>query len=326
MNRRRSLATLAALCAAGMPQLRARAAEEVSRVGVLMYGSRANTTSRIAAFTGAMRTLGYNEGRTVTYDLRWGNGQDDLLASHARSLASGGADVILSGSAIATRALMAAKSKVPIDIAAAEDPVVEGFARSLDKPGGNMTGLSSGLVEHLDRHVQLLTAVSPKLTRMTALLNPTEPFYQAFRARLQSAARATRLTVVDASTPGEVERVFLAPPGEGPEGVIVTSDTLFYNERRTIAELAAHAGRPAVYPLRGYVEAGGLMSWGPNPEANFARAAAFVDKIIHGARPGDLPFEPAPKLELVVNQGAMKDLGLSLPAELERQAVLIHTS
>ncbi len=326
MNRRRSIATLAALCAAGLPLLRARASEEVPRVGILMYGSRANTTNRIAAFTGAMRTLGYDEGRTVTYDLRWGNGQDDLLASHARNLTSGGADVILSGSAIATRALRAASSRIPIVIAAAEDPVVEGFAHSLDKPGGNMTGLSSGLVEHLDRHVQLLLAVAPKLTRMTALLNPTEPFYRAFRARLQSAARTTRLVLADASTPEQVERVFQAAPGEGPEGVIVTSDTLFYNERRTIAEMAARAGRPAVYPLRGYVEAGGLISWGPNPEANFARSAAFVDKILHGARPADLPFEPAPKLELVVNQGAMRELGLSLPAELEKQAVVIRTS
>jgi len=327
MNRRRSIAALAALCASGVPLLRARAAEEIPRVGILMYGSRANTKGRIEAFMTAMRHLGYQEGRTVDYDFRVANGQEDLLKSHARSLAKGGTDVVLSGSAIATRALKAATSKVPVVIAATEDPVIEGFVHSFEKPGGNITGVASGGVDYLDKHLELLLAVAPKLTHLTALLNPTEPFYQAYRARLQSAAkRGTPFSVADASTPEQIEEVFHTPAGDGPDGVIVTGDTLFYNERRTIAEMAARAGRPAVYPVRGYVEAGGLMSWGPNPEANFARAATFVDKILHGAKPADLPVEPPAKVELVVSFGALRDLGLSLPAELERQAVVIRKS
>jgi putative ABC transport system substrate-binding protein len=324
MNRRRSIAALAAL-AAGASLLRARAADEVPRVAILMYGSRANTAGRVGAFIGAMRALGYDEGRTIAYDLRSANGQDDLLRSHARNLAMG-ADVILSGSVPATRALRAANIRVPVVIAAPEDPVAEGFVRSLDKPGGNFTGVASNLVDHLDRQMQLLLTVAPRLTRVIALLNPTELLYRPFRARLEAAARGTRLVVADASTPQQVERAFQTPAGDGQDGLIVTADTLFYNERRTIAEMAARAGRPVVYPIRGYVEAGGLMSWGPNPEANFGRAAAYVDKILRGARPADLPLEPSARLELVVNQRAIRNLGLSLPAELEKQAVVIRSS
>jgi putative ABC transport system substrate-binding protein len=327
MNRRRSIAAMAALAAAGIPLLRVAAAEEIPRVGILMYGSRANSESRVEAFKAAMRNLGYAEGRTVVYDSRVGNGQDDLIRSHARALAMGGTDVILSGSPNATHAFKSITTTVPVVIAGTEDPVLEGFVHSLEKPGGNITGIASGNVDHLDRHLELLMAVAPKLARVTALLNPADPLSQAYRARLQAAARrGPPMRMAEASTPHQIERTFQEPASDGPSGLIVTSDTLFYNERRTIAEMAARAGRPAVYPRRGYVEAGGLISWGPNPEANFARAAAFVDKIIRGAKPADLSLEPPAKLELVVNRNAMQNLGLSLPAELERQAVVIRTS
>ena len=325
MDRRRSLAALAALAAAGHPALRAQPASAIPRVAFLLYGSRPNFASRAEAFMKAMAELGYVEGKTVAYDFRIANGQEDLLATYAAELGRSGATVIVSASTHTTRALKAAGISTPVVIGAAEDPVSEGFAKSLEKPGGNMTGIDSATIEHLGRHVELLFAVAPRLTRVTALLNPSNPTYRLYRGRLQSAVRpGTRLIFVDASTPAQIEGAFPSRARDDADGLVVMNDTIFYNERRTLAEMAARAKRPAIYPQRGFVEAGGLMSWGPNPDVNFARAASFVDRILKGARPGDLPIEQATHIELVASREAFRALDLAIPPDIQRQAVLVR--
>jgi putative ABC transport system substrate-binding protein len=159
---------------------------------------------------------------------------------------------------------------------------------------------------------------------VTALLNPNEPTYARYKSRLQSAVRTgTKLIVADATTPRELENAFPSRARDDADGLIVMNDTMFYNERRTLAELSVRAKRPTIFPSRGYVEAGGLMSFGPNPEANFVRAAALVDRILKGAKPADLPVEPPVKLELVVNRETLKALGLTLPADVAAQAILV---
>lgn len=324
MNRRHSLAALAAIAAAGLPGARAQAPVRVPKVAILLYGSRANFASRAEAFTKAMASLGYVEGKTVTYDYRIANGQEDLLATHAAEIGRGGGAVVVSVSTHTTRALKAAGIATPVVMAAAEEPIAEGFVKSLEKPGGNITGINASVLDQLDKHVELLFQVAPRLSRITALLNPTNPTYRTYRARLQSVVRpGTRLVVADASTAEQIESAFPARARDDADGLIVMNDTLFYNERRTLTEIAARAKRPAIYPARGFVEAGGLMSWGPNPEANFARAAVYVDRILKGARPADMPVEQASRIELVANREAFRAMGLAIPPEIQRQAHFI---
>ena len=324
MNRRRSLAALASLAAAGALPVRSQPAPRIPHVAILFFGSRANFASRADAFTKAMAELGYVEGKNIAFDWRTANGQEDLLATYANEIGRSGVDVVLSASTHTSRALKVANVPQPVVMAATEDAVAEGFARSPEKPGGTMTGIASASYELIDRHVELLFAVAPRLTRITALLNPLTPTYRAYRGRLQSAVRAgTKLIVVDASSIEQIEAAFPARARDDADGLIVMNDVLLYNERRTVVESAARARRPAVYPLRGFVEAGGLMSWGPNNEANFVRAAGFVARILKGARPGDLPMEAPAKLELVVNRETLRNLSLELPPELAKQALPI---
>ena len=291
-----------------------------------MFGSEANFRSRAEAFVLAMKQLGYEQGRTVQYEWRAANGQEDLLRSMAGEMMRNGFDLVVSSNTAATRALRlaGASSTIPVVFGASEDPVLEGFVKSMERPGGNITGVSSGVLDHLRRHVELLMAVAPRLTRVTALLNPAEPTYAGYKARLQSAVRAgTKLIVVDASTPREIEQAFPSRARDDADGLVVMNDTMFYNERRTIAEMAVRARRVAVFPARGYVEAGGLMSYGPSPEANFGRAAGMVDRILKGVKPAHMPVEPPARVELVINRDTTKTLGLTIPPDLWAQATVL---
>jgi len=321
MDRRHALASLAGLAAAAA--LPSRSQAKPPRVGILFFGSRANFRTRSEAFTQAMAERGYVEGRSIAYEWRTANGQEDVLRANAAELGQGGVNVILSASTHTSRALRrAGVTAVPVVMAANEEPTIEGFAKTLERPGGNFTGISASVLDHLDRHVELLFAVAPRLTRVTALLNPENPAYRVYRARLQSAVRAgTRLIISDASSVEQIDAAFPARAREDADGLVVMNDVLFYNERRTVVDAAARVKRPAIYPLRGFVEAGGLMSYAPNPEANFARAAHFVDRILKGAKPAEMAIEPAPKMELVVNRDRLETLGFPLPAEIARQAL-----
>jgi putative ABC transport system substrate-binding protein len=301
MNRRDSLAALAALVAA--PALRAQP-PRMFRVAILMYGSAANATTRIDAFIAAMKALGYEQGRNIVYDRRMGNGQDDLLLSHARELAKSGVDVIVSGSAPATQALHNANTTVPIVMAAPAE--------------------SAGVPDHVARHMEILLAVAPRISRVTALVNPQDPSYPIYHSRLRAIGTSGPAIVeIPVTSPAEIEAALGASARDSGGGLIVTNNILLYNERRTIAEMAARSRRPAIYPVRGFVEVGGLMSWGPNPEANFARAATHVDHLLRGGSPTETAPEPPAKLELVVSREALRGLSLTLPADLARNAVLI---
>ena len=323
MHRRHALLCLAALGAAAALPVRAQAPRKLPRVGVLHFGSRANFRSRGEAFVQAMAERGYVEGRTVSYDWRTANGQEDVLKSLAVELGQGIVDVIVSASTHTSRVLRnAGVANVPVVMAANEEPTIEGFARSTERPGGNFTGISSSVLDHLDRHVELLFAVAPRLTRITALLNPENPAYRTYRARLQSTVRAgTKLIVADAATIDQIDAAFPARARDDSDGLIVMNDSMFLNERRAVVDAAARVKRPAVYPIRAFVEAGGLMSYGANPEANYARAAQYVDRILKGAKPAEMPIEPPAQLELVVNRDRLETLGFPLPADIARQAI-----
>ncbi len=324
MNRRRAIATLAALGAsAALRGAHAQQRAGMPRVAVFMYGSTANFRSRGDAFTDAMRNLGYHEGRNVRYDWRSANGQEELLRTVAEDFARERFDVVVSANTNTSRALHKATKTVPIVMGAVEDPVAEGFVNSLARPGSNMTGVSASVLEQLPRQIELLSEVAPHLTQLTALVNPENPAYREYRVHLEGAARqrGIRLAITGARSSQELEGAFAADSRNA--GMVVMNDPMFYTERAYIAELAANARRPAVYAVRGHVEAGGLMSYGPNLDANFARAAAYVDRILRGAKPAELPIEPAPRLELVFHRGATQALELTIPTELLNQATVI---
>jgi putative tryptophan/tyrosine transport system substrate-binding protein len=329
MNRRRAVLALAALAPwAAIPIARSQGPGKpqvpgkLPRVAVLTSGSAPNARSRLDAFRKGMEELGYIEGRNVRYEFRSANGQLDLLREDARALASS-VDVIVSASSYTTRALQDASVSVPVVMVAVEDPVVEGFARSLAHPGGNYTGLSAGVVDHAPRFIELLSQASPRLARLALLANPSNPTYRAFRTRMESAAfraGAKAIVVLEASTPEQLETAFPFTGEDVPDGVVVMYDTMLYSQRLRIVELARDTRRPFIYPQRAFVEAGGLMSYGPQPEQNYRRAASYVDRILKGALPRDMAIEPVPHFELVINRAAARGLGVQLPAEFLKKA------
>src|SRR4051812_19584505 len=284
MNRRHLLGAFTAIAASRALPGWAQQPGHVPRLAILFFGSRANFETRSQAFTKAMAELGYVDGKSIHYAWKTANGQEDLLASYANELSHGTAEVVLSASTHSTRALRHAGVTTPIVMASAEDPIAEGFVKSVEKPATNMTGMLVSTYDHLERHLELLMAVAPRLTRVTALVNPDNPSVRGFRGRLQSAVHAgTKLVFANVTAAEQIEAAFPSRARDDSDGLIVMNDTLLYNERRTIVESAARAKRPAVYPLRGFVDAGGLMSFGPNAGAIFTRPASFVDRILKGA-------------------------------------------
>jgi putative tryptophan/tyrosine transport system substrate-binding protein len=328
LNRRRSIATLATLAGAAIvapATLRAQSTIKIPRVAVVMFGSPANFRGRAQAFQKAMQELGYVENRNVQYEWRSANGQEDLLRSIVADYTRQKPDVILSASTLTTRALHLATKTTPIVMGAAEDPAADGFVATNERPGGNITGVSAGVLEVIPRQVELLLEASPRIKRIAALLDPSNATYRRYRTRLEFAMRTgIRLVVLEAGTAEQIERVLGSLKGE-PErdGLMIMNDPLFYNERRIITEQAARLRLPAMYSLRGFVETGGLMSYGPNPEANFARAAYYVDRILKGAKPGDLPVEPPAKFELALNMDTARALRLTLKPDLVKQATTV---
>ena len=324
MQRRQFLAGLAAIGSSAASFVQAQpVANRAARIGIFHFGSPANFRTREDAFRREMRSLGYTDNR-VQYYSEGAYGQRDLLEQTARTFAREPFDVILSSASITADALRRAAPDTPIVIASADDPVAEKFAESLQRPGRNITGVIASVLDHLRRHVELLERVQPRLTRITALLNPENAAYAKYRARLEAAARpGTRIVIADARDSKEIERAFPQRPREDAEGLLVMNDGTFFTERRFIAELAAHAKRPAIYPARGFVEAGGLMSHGPNPEANIARAAHLVDRILKGERASEIAFEPPARIELVLNRDVASNLKVTFPPELLKEAATV---
>jgi ABC-type uncharacterized transport system substrate-binding protein len=315
------MAALGAL--AILPRAAAQAPQRRPRVAIVLYGSPANFRTRDEAFKREMRTLGYGPGR-VDYEPHAAYGQADLLAQIVRTVVDSRPDVILSAASPATRMLQKATTDIPIVIGADEEPLAEGYAQELARPGRNVTGVSGSVLGHVRRHVEILLALAPRISQVTALLNPDNPAYAAYRKRIEAANRdGMRLVFVDARNDRQIERAFADGQREDHDGMLVMNDSFFYTERVLVAEEAARAKCPTVYPLRGFVEAGGLASYGPNREANFARAAHYVDRILKGERPAEMAIEPAPRLELAVNRYAMQGLRITPPAQLMKEAVVV---
>jgi putative ABC transport system substrate-binding protein len=298
--------------------------EKVPRIGYLTPGSTsdAGRQRRLEVFRQGLRELGYVEGRNIAIESRWGEGKYDRYPALVADLVRLKVDVIVTVGAIATQAAKQATRTIPIVMTVVNDPLGSGLVASLARPGGNVTGLSMMAPDLVGKQLQVLKEVVPKLSQVALLWNPDGPGSAPQVRQAEAAARTlgVRLQTLEARAPQEIDSAFVAMTRDRVDALVVLADSLFTNQRRQIAELAAKRRLPAVYGLREHVEAGGLMVYGANPLDMERRAATFVDKILKGAKPADLPIEQPSKIELVINVKTAKALGLTIPDSLLRRA------
>ena len=290
-------------------------AESASRVGMLIPIPGTDAETNIKAFRQGLAELGYVEGRDIRIEPRYSEGRDERLRDLATELVALKVDVIVTWGTPATRAAKAATKTLPIVTAAIFDPVGTGLVASLARPGGNITGVSNGAAELSGKNFELLKEVTPRIKRIAVLWNPANPAHPAIFREAQVAAAATRLQIqsIGVSDVDELDRALARMNEERPGGVIVLQDPMLQANRRRIVDFVALHRLPAMYERREWVDAGGLMSYGVSFAANFRRAAAYVDKILKGAKPADLPVEQPTKFELVINLKTAKALGLTIP-------------
>ena len=294
---------------------------KVWRIGFLGARSRStlsNPDVYYDAFTQGMRELGYVEGKNLVIEWRFADGKYERLPGLASELVQMKVEVIVTHSTPATQALQRATKTIPIVTAAVIDPVGSGFAVSLARPGGNITGLSVITVDVSPKHIELLKIMMPTLSRVAVLVNPGNPVHAAVLKSIQAAAQQVGIKIlpVNARSPEEIERGFAMMKREHAEAVIIVADAFFFGQGRQIAELALKNRMPSIFQDREHVEAGGLMSYGQNVTDFFRRAATYVDKILKGAKASNLPIEQPTRFYLVINRKTANALGLTISQEL----------
>ena len=290
---------------------------KVPRVGVLLLSDTAQSVAD--AFRQGLRELGYVEGQTIAIEYRWAEGEEERFPGLASELVHLKVDVIFATVAAAVRAAKHATKAIPI-VTVVNDPIAAGFVASLARPGGNITGLSMMSLEVVGKQLELLRQVVPKISRVAVLANPANPGSAPQVRQVEVVARALgmRLQPLEAHSPSEIDSAFAAMTRERAGALIVLLDPTLARprQRERIAELAARGRLPTMYALRLHVEAGGLMAYGADIFDLYRRTAIYVDKILKGAKPGDLPIEQPTKFELVINMRAAKALGLTIPPSL----------
>jgi putative tryptophan/tyrosine transport system substrate-binding protein len=288
---------------------------KVWRVGFLSLSSASESVQNTAVFLKALGELGYIEGKNLVIEWRFAEGSFERVTSQAADLVQLKVDVIVAVASAAIGAAKEATSTIPIVMATTGDPVGSGFVKSLARPGGNITGLSNMGGDTGAKLLDLLLSTVPKLSRVGVLVTPTSTTYRAISESVQAGAQNTgvKVLIAEARTPQEIETAFAMMAGESAGAVIVGAAPLFTLHRPQIAQLAIKYKMPSIFGNRAYVEAGGLMSYGYKMTENYLRAASYVDKILKGAKPGDLPVEQPTTLELVINLGTAKALGLTIP-------------
>ena len=291
----------------------------VPRIGVLSDESPSLAARFFEpAFAQGLRDLGYDEGQNIALERRYADDNNELLPSFAAELVRLKPDVILAIGTPAARASKTATQTIPIVFARISDPIGLGLVPSLARPGGNLTGLSV-LARELDaKRLELLITAVPDAKRVGALWDPGSPSAGPELREIEGAARSLNLDLVPAGvrSPDDFEPALRAMAEQHAGALIVVPGLLLNEHSQRIAELTAKARLPAMFSRRGHVEAGGLMSYGPNYADMYRRAAAYVDKILKGAKPADLPVEQPTKFELVINLKTAKSLGLTIPRSI----------
>ena len=269
------------------------------------------------AFREGLRELGYVEGRDIAIERRSAEGKPERLQDLAADLVRLRVDVIVTATTAATQAAQRATTTIPIVFALADEPVELGLVASVAKPGGNITGLTGLIAEITAKRLELLKEVSPRVTRVAVLWGPY-PFSARLLREVESASRTLGLTLheIEVQQPIELDGAFARMTAWRAEALFVLPHPMFLAQRARLAELAAKHRLPSTYHLKEFVEVGGLMSYAPDVTDMSRRAAGYVDKILKGAKPGDLPIEQPTKFELVVNLKTAKALGITIPQSI----------
>ena len=319
--RRREFITLVGGAIAWPLAVRAQQPERMRRIGVLMPFAKDNPEgqARTAAFLQELQKLGWTEGRNLQIEYR---GDTDDLRKAATELVTSSPDVILASSTPAVAALQQATRTVPIVFASVADPVSGGFVASLAKPGGNITGFTNVDYGIGAKYVELLKEIAPHVTRVGVIRDPTSTASIGQLAAIQTAARSFGLEVspLGGRDARDIEQTVTEFARGSNCGLITVGSPLTVNNRALIISLAARHRLPAVYPFRSFVDAGGLISYGPDPVDQFRQAAGYVDRILKGEEPAELPVQSATKFELVINLKTAKALGLTVPPSLLSRA------
>ena len=316
--KRRKFITLLGGAAAWPLAARAQQSHRVPRIGVLLLGTPASFAGRTQAFVEGLRDLGYVEGSTVAIEWKWGQDQVDRLPDLAAELVRSQVDVIVTGGTPPAKTLKNAARTIPIVMAIVGDPVAAGLVDSLARPGGNATGFSIVATDLSGRRLHLLNEIVPGLSSVAVMSNVENPQSQMELSETQSAAGRLdlRLHSVPISADTSIEDALEKIKKEPVQALIVVTDAILYSQRRQILDWTAGNRLPAMYPYREFPEAGGLISYAPNARDLFRRAASYVDRILKGANPGDLPVEQPTKFELIINLKTAKALGLTMPDKL----------
>ena len=321
MRRRRFIVTAAAAAVSAVRAGHAQPAGKQARIGFL-WDNPSVWPHALEAFRHGLRDLGWIEGRNIVIDYRWAEGRFDRLPAMVEELVRLKVDLIVAPTSIYTGAARRATSTIPIVFISHADPVNSGHVASLARPGGNATGLTIIMSETMAKSVELLKATIPGLTRLAAMWDPATPSHRPALKAVEDTSRALglRLQTVAVRNAGELEAAFSAMAQERAGALIVLSTPLFMGGAKRLAELALTHKLPAMFGPREHVEAGGLLSYSPDRAELYRRAATYVDKILRGANPGELPVQQAEKFELVVNLKTAKTIGLTIPPSVLARA------
>jgi putative ABC transport system substrate-binding protein len=287
------------------------------RVGVIWETSATTASPARIAFRHGLRELGYTEGQNILVEDRYADGRLDQISTLAAELIALGVDVLVVGGTIAARSTKAVTSTIPIVFTQAGDPVSSGLVASLARPGGNATGLSNLTSELSGKQLGILKAARPQVSRIGVLYNPVNPANRVALAEARASARtlAMELQVLEIRQPNELAHTFSLLKTRGVDALLVLSDPVLapiYD----VAKLTIQSRLPAISANRAFAEAGGLFSYGPSFPENFRRAASYVDKILKGVRPADLPVQQPTKFEFVINMKTAKALSLTIPQSI----------
>ena len=320
MNRRAFNRALAGGLLAAPFVARAQPRAKDARIGFLAAGSASPRVQQ--QFLQGMREVGLTQGRDFAVDWRFADGRYERLQVLAAELVQLKVDVIVAVTTLCVQAALHATRTTPIVMVGVPDPIGEGFATSLSRPGGSITGLSNIVTEVSSKHLELLRVAVPKLSLVAVLINPGNPSDALILEQIQGSAYTRRIKVlpVEAGSTGQIDAGFAAIARAGAQAVIVTSDSFFDVQQGRIVKLAIDTRLPTISSSREMTEAGGLMSYGQDLALHYRRAATYVDRILKGAKPGSLPIEQPTVLEFVINRKTARTLGIDIPRELELRA------
>ena len=300
----------------------AQQAGKVPRIGFLDPTSRAVSKARIESFRQGLVKLGYKEGKNIAIDYRFADGESERLNEHAAELIRLNVDIIVTRAIPGAVAAQHATIKTPIVFVGVADAVAAGLVASLAKPGGNITGLTSLAPELSGKRLEVLRETFPKLARVAVLRNPSNAGDSITWKETEEAAQALGLQLhsLEVRSVKDFENVFESATKADGQALLTLPDPLLQSHRKEIVDFAAKSRLPGIYPDPEYVEAGGLMSYAANPVEFYARAASYVDRILKGAKPADLPVEQPTKFDLVINLKAAKQIGLLIPQKVLARA------